>query len=132
MHRRGAGMTLRAMTVQVRVPDVPAARRWYTSLLGRAPDYDVDPAFLVEWQIAPGAWLQLVRKSDHFPPQGRIRFKVDDLEAARSRFADRFDAPLPALKTYADLVAFCDFADPWGNPLGFVKDLTEDRGRHDP
>lgn len=132
MHRRGVGMTLRAMAVQVRVPDIPTARRWYSSLLGRRPDYDVDPTFLVEWQIAQGAWLQLVRKSDHIPPQGRIRFKVDDLEVARTRFADMFNTPPPPVQSYGELVAFFDFTDPWGNPLGFVQDLTEDGGTDDP
>lgn len=122
-------MKIDTIAMHVRVPDVPMAKIWYERLFDRPPDFVADLDFLVEWEITAGAWLQLVKKSNHQPGWSRIRFGVMDLSAECDRAAEVLGIDISEVQFYKDLVAFCDFSDPFGNPLGFAQDLTRNPWR---
>jgi catechol 2,3-dioxygenase-like lactoylglutathione lyase family enzyme len=71
----------------VPVRDIDVAREWYTRLLGREPDNNPMPG-LIEWQIVPGAWMQVFLDADR---AGRTRsnLAVDDLDAHTTELAGR-------------------------------------------
>lgn len=104
-----------------------AAVAFYTELLGRAPDYSPHEDFH-EWELRPDAWLQLSTDADPVSPSSfRVRFQVHDLNAAVRLLRDRgvaVDEPA----TLPGVVAFTNFADPWGNPLGFFQDVSTTDG----
>ncbi len=101
--------------------DYATARSWYSRVIGREPDLEpVDG--VAEWQIAATAWLQLVL--DH----GRagktaVRIGVDDLAAQIEELTAEGIAT-GELVVIADLVKVVDVADPDGNEVSFVQDLT--------
>ena len=61
------------------VRDIDIAREWYTRLLGRRPDNNPMPG-LIEWQVVPGAWIQVI--SDPYRAgHTRANLAVDDIDA---------------------------------------------------
>lgn len=114
------------MTIQVPVADVAAARGFYGRLFGREPDFAPHEDFL-EWQVVPGAevWLQVVGVTDAAHRlTSRLRLRVDDVEATTAWAAEHVDVRCAPVTSLPGVVAFTDFADPWGNPLGFYQDLA--------
>ena len=77
----------------VPVRDIDVAREWYTRLLGREPDNNPMPG-LIEWQIVPGAWMQVFLDADR---AGRTRSNRPAASrcccAARTGPDDRVDRP---------------------------------------
>jgi catechol 2,3-dioxygenase-like lactoylglutathione lyase family enzyme len=113
------------MTLQVQVGDLVRAREFYTAVLGSEPEFEPHQDFL-EWRVVPGGetWLQAVGVIAPVRPlANRVRFGVRDVRAERDRLlAWGIDvSPVTALP---GVVAFVDFADPWGNTLGFYQDLA--------
>jgi catechol 2,3-dioxygenase-like lactoylglutathione lyase family enzyme len=113
------------MTLQVQVGDLARAREFYTALLGSSPEFEPHQDFL-EWRVIPGGetWLQAVGVTALVRPlANRVRFGVADIHGERGRLLGlRIDvSPVTALP---GVVAFVDFADPWGNALGFYQDLA--------
>lgn len=66
--------------------DLAAAERWYTKLLGRAPDHR-PMASLVQWELFEHAGLML-STSEEIAGKGLVFFYVDDLAAERRRLQD--------------------------------------------
>lgn len=65
------------------------------------------------------------RRSPRRGPPAHVpgRFGVGDVRAARERLAGR-GVEVSPVTSLPGVVAFVDFADPWGNTLGFYQDLA--------
>ena len=51
-------MPIEHVLAVVPVSDLEKSQRWYSSLFGRPADNNPMPT-LVEWQVVPGAWVQV-------------------------------------------------------------------------
>jgi len=110
------------MTVAVHAGDREEALAFYCALIGREPDMGPDPDFY-EWEISPGAWLQLATNREEIKPASfRLRLQVDDIDAAVATLARKGFEPSD-VQRLPGLVAFANITDPWGNPLGVYQDL---------
>jgi predicted enzyme related to lactoylglutathione lyase len=109
-------------TLVVGVGDMGEALAFYGRLFGRAPDFVLEDDFQ-EYEIVPGMWYQLTTRV----PAGRarrVRFGVADI--ARERQALVADGvAVTDITGKPGVVAWCEFKDPFGNPLGFFQDLAE-------
>lgn len=115
-------MNVRGLTVAVHTGDRDEALAFYCALIGRDPDLGPDPDFY-EWEISPGAWLQLATGRQNINPAGyRVRLQVDDIETSVALLGQKGFEPGP-IKRLPGLVAFANLTDPWGNPLGIYEDL---------
>jgi predicted enzyme related to lactoylglutathione lyase len=115
-------MSVRGLTIAVHVGDREQALAFYCALIGRDPDLGPDPDFY-EWEISPGAWLQLATgRTEISPSSFRLRFQVEDLESSVEVLRARGFEP-GDIKRLPGLVAFANLTDPWGNPLGVYQDL---------
>jgi hypothetical protein len=115
-------MNVRGLTIAVHVGDREEALAYYCALIGRDPDLGPDPDFY-EWEISPGAWLQLsTGRTDIRPSEFRLRFQVEDLETSVDVLRTKGFEP-GDIKRLPGLVAFANLTDPWGNPLGVYQDL---------
>jgi predicted enzyme related to lactoylglutathione lyase len=113
------------MTLQVQVGDLASAREFYTKVLGAAPEFIPHEDFL-EWRVIPGGetWLQAVGVTgDVRRLATRVRFGVADLHAERERLLAS-GVEVSPVTSLPGVVAFVNFADPWGNKLGFYHDLV--------
>lgn len=115
-------MSVRGLTVAVHAGDRDEALAFYCALIGRDPDLGPDPDFY-EWEISPGAWLQLATSREQISPSSfRLRLQVDDIDAAVAILAKKGFEP-GTVQRLPGLVAFANLTDPWGNPLGVYQDL---------
>jgi predicted enzyme related to lactoylglutathione lyase len=115
-------MNVRGMTIAIHVGDREEALAFYCALIGRDPDMGPDPDFY-EWEISPGAWLQLSTGREQIAPSSfRLRLKVDDIESAVAVLRSRGFTP-GEIKRLPGLVTFANLTDPWGNPLGVYQDM---------
>jgi len=112
-----------AVTFLVRTGEGPDAVAWYARLLGRGPD--VSPLDdLHEWEVVPGAWLQVATgAADVTPSSFRVRFGVADLPAAVEAVRAGGTA-VEDPEVLPGVVAWTDLDDPWGNPLGLFQELA--------
>jgi glyoxylase I family protein len=67
----------------VPVADIEKSNAWYSSLFGRSADNNPMPT-LVEWQVLPGAWVQVFSDPQR-AGSGLLNFAVGDLEAHLAR-----------------------------------------------
>ncbi len=115
------------MTFMLRTGPTGEAVAFYRELLGRDPDYSPHQDFH-EWQVRPDAWLQVATEArDITPSSFRLRFQVHDLATAVVRLRAR-GVEVHEPTTLPGVVAFTDFADPWGNPLGFYQEVATGQG----
>ena len=115
-------MNVRGLTVAVHAGDREEALAFYCALIGRDPDLGPDPDFY-EWEISPGAWLQLsTGRTSINPSSFRLRLQVEDIEASVNVLRAKGFEPSD-VKVLPGLVAFSNLTDPWGNPLGVYQDL---------
>lgn len=114
------------LTVQVSVPSEEAvtARAYYGALFGRPPVFEPHDDFF-EWAPIPGqeCWFQVAGRPDAAPLNNRVRFRVMDLVAAVA-FLDDQGMAHSEPSQLPGVVAFVNFADPWGNKLGYYQDLV--------
>lgn len=114
------------VTLQVYVPteETSTAREYYSQLFGLEPEFEPHDDFF-EWAPIAGqeCWFQVGARDDFEVLNNRIRFRVMDLsrafrflEATGTSHSEPFHLP--------GVVAFVDFADPWGNKLGYYEDLV--------
>lgn len=103
------------------VPDLAAVREWYVALLGEAsvvPDEGV-----LEWEVAPGHWIQLAEEAEH-PCNGSVIVETADLTQLHSSLlGEGFD--IGDIVDY-EVVKFAELADPAGNVLQFVEVVDND------
>jgi predicted enzyme related to lactoylglutathione lyase len=115
-------MSVRGLTIALHAGDRDEALAFYCALIGRDPDLGPDPDFY-EWEISPGAWLQLATgREDIKPASFRLRLQVEDIDASVAILAHKGFEPSD-VQRLPGLVAFANLTDPWGNPLGVYQDL---------
>ena len=56
-------MSIEHVLAVVPVSDLQVSSRWYEALFGRPADNNPMPT-LAEWQVVPGAWVQIFTDSD--------------------------------------------------------------------
>lgn len=110
-------MSIGHVLAVVHVRDIGTAGQWYTSLFGRAADNNPMPT-LTEWQVLPGAWVQVFHDPERAGTD-EINFAVDDLEShiaeLRAGGLDPGDI-IDASKG----VRLSRFPDPDGNIVGLI------------
>ena len=113
-------------TLQVYVPtgETTEARSFYSWLFGREPEFEPHDDFF-EWSPVAGqeCWFQVSGKKDAKPILNRVRFRVLDIGDALA-FLDSSGTVRSEPSQLPGVVAFVDFADPWGNQLGYYQDLV--------
>jgi hypothetical protein len=115
-------MSVRGLTIAVHAGDREEALAFYCALIGRDPDLGPDSDFY-EWEISPGAWLQLATGRDDIVPSSfRLRFQVEDIDKSVEVLIRKGFEP-GSIKRLAGLVAYANLTDPWGNPLGIYQDM---------
>jgi len=115
-------MSVRGLTVALHAGDRDEALAFYCALIGRDPDLGPDPDFY-EWEISPGAWLQLATgREDIHPASFRLRLQVDNIDESVAILARKGFEP-SEVQRLPGLVAFANLTDPWGNRLGVYQDL---------
>jgi glyoxylase I family protein len=80
-------MSIEHVLAVVPVNDVEKSRAWYSSLFGRPADNNPMPT-LVEWQVLPGAWVQVFNDPER-AGSGLLNFAVDELEGHLSQVRGR-------------------------------------------
>lgn len=114
---------INGLTLDVGVRDMAEARAFYDRLFGREPDYTPGDGDLEQYEVSPGAWLRITTTVKPGTTH-RIRFGVPDLAAARDALiADGIT--VTEAEEVDEVARWCDFADPSGNPLGIVQDLSD-------
>lgn len=110
-------MSIQHLLAVVPVSDIAVSRQWYASLFGRTEDNNPMPT-LVEWQVLPGAWVQVFHDEDR-AGSGLLNLAVDDLEAHRAALRERgLD---PGEIADADKgVRLSALADPDGNAITLI------------
>jgi len=112
---------LEGVTLVVGVSAMADALGFYGRLLGRGPDFVLADDFQ-EYELVPGMWYQLTTRVP--PGRGRrVRFGVADIAAERRALLDD-GIEVTEIAGEPGVVAWCEFKDPFGNPLGFFQDLA--------
>lgn len=101
----------------VPVSDIDRSGPWYAALFGRPADNDPMPS-LVEWQVLPGAWVQVFGDADR-AGKGLLNFAVDDLERHLAEIGGRGIQPEEILDASKG-VRTCVVNDPDGNTINFI------------
>jgi catechol 2,3-dioxygenase-like lactoylglutathione lyase family enzyme len=112
---------LNDISAVVATRDYATARAWYGRILGRDPDLEPIDG-VAEWQITATAWLQLIEDADRAGTSA-VRFGVNDLA---SQIAELNDAGIATGEPViiADMIKVVDVADPDGNEVSFVEDIS--------
>jgi len=112
---------LEGATLVVGVADMAEALRFYGQLFGRPPDFVLEEDFQ-EYEVVPGMWYQLTTRVA--PGRARrVRFGVADIAAARRSLIEQ-GIEVSEITGKPGVVAWCQFRDPFGNPLGLFQDLA--------
>jgi catechol 2,3-dioxygenase-like lactoylglutathione lyase family enzyme len=110
-------MSIEHVLAVVPVSDLQASNRWYESLFGRPADNNPMPT-LVEWQVVPGAWVQVFDDAQR-AGSGLLNFAVDDLEAEAATLRER--GLEPGEFTDANKgVRLSTLSDPDGNTIRLI------------
>lgn len=110
------------VTIGVAVVDVQQADAWYRDVLGRSVE-SVEPVEgMVELLVSPGTWLQLfpAEQEPFVPSTAIVRFKTQDIEADAERLRAK-GIEIGEVTRIPGVVAFAEFADPFGNPVGLYE-----------
>ena len=110
-------MTFDHLLAVVAVGDLPAARDWYSVLLGRQPDNDPMPT-LTEWQVVPQGWLQVFMDPQR-AGTSLFNLAVDDLDAHITALRDRGLNPEDVVDA-AKGVRLSTLTDPDGNMIRLI------------
>ncbi|PRC46201.1 glyoxalase [Mycobacterium sp. ITM-2017-0098] len=99
------------------VSDISTSTQWYSSLFGRPADNNPMPS-LVEWQVLPGAWVQVFH-DDERAGSTQLNLAVDDLDAHVAELRERGMAP-GDISDAAKGVRLSRMSDPDGNIIGLI------------
>jgi glyoxylase I family protein len=97
--------------------DIDRSRDWYSSLFGRPADNNPMPT-LVEWQVLPGAWVQVFSDPQR-AGSGLLNFAVDDLEGHLAQVRERGLDPEDIAEANKG-VRLSTITDPDGNTIRFI------------
>ena len=114
-------VTVNDISAVVAAMDYARARSWYSRVLGREPDLEPVEG-VAEWQLTNTAWLQLMVDPDR-AGKSAVRFGVTDLAAEVKALNDAGVATGEPV-VIADMVKVVDVADPDGNEVSFVEEIT--------
>lgn len=110
-------MSIAHLLAVVPVTDVEAGSNWYATLFGRPEDNNPMPS-LVEWQVLPGAWVQVFHDEAR-AGTGCVNLAVDDLDGCVAELRRR--GLEPADITMANKgVRLSSLTDPDGNTVGLI------------
>jgi glyoxylase I family protein len=101
----------------VPVSDIDKSQGSYSSLFGRSPDNNPMPT-LVEWQVLPGAWVQVFIDPDR-AGSGLLNLAVDDLEGHLALVSGRGLEPGEIVEANKG-VRLSTITDPDGNTIRFI------------
>jgi glyoxylase I family protein len=110
-------MSVEHVLAVVPVSDVDKSRQWYATLFGRPADNNPMPS-LVEWQVLPGAWVQVFNDRDR-AGSGLLNFAVDDLENHLADVAGRGITTEEIVDANRG-VRIATVTDPDGNAIRFI------------
>jgi glyoxylase I family protein len=110
-------MSITHVLAVVPVSDIQRSEAWYAALFGRAADNNPMPT-LVEWQVLPGAWVQVFSDPER-AGNGLLNFAVDDLEAHLADVGAR-GIEAQEIVEASKGVRTCAVADPDGNTINFI------------
>ncbi len=109
--------------IEVRIGDFAAGLTWYERLLGRPPDTETHEG-TARWEVVPYCWLQVAGGAPS-PGFGPLRLGSADIEMDRERVVDALGVDASEILRIDGVIAWCDFADPFGNRLGLFQDLSD-------
>lgn len=110
-------MAIDHLLAVVPVRDIDTSGRWYAELFGRPADNNPMPT-LVEWQVRPGAWVQVFSDPQR-AGSGLLNFAVDDLEAHLAELSGRGVQPGDIVEANKG-VRLSTVEDPDGNTIRFI------------
>jgi glyoxylase I family protein len=110
-------MSIDHVLAVVPVSDVEQSTRWYADLFGRPADNNPMPT-LVEWQVRPGAWVQVFSDPER-AGSGLLNFAVDDLEDHLAELRNRGLEPGNIVDANKG-VRLSTIKDLDGNTIGFI------------
>jgi glyoxylase I family protein len=110
-------MTIQHLLAVLPVSDVAASRQWFTALFGRGEDNHPMPS-LIEWQVLPGAWLQVFEDAAR-AGSGLFNIAVDDLDAHLATLRERGLIP-GEISEASKGVRLSTLADPDGNTITVI------------
>lgn len=113
-------MSLRGLaTVIYPVTDLARAKAWYARAFGTEPYFD--QPFYVGFEIA-GYELGLLPDGGTPGPDGGVAYwRVDEIDAAVSRFVAAGAAMVSDAKDVGDGIKVAIVADPFGNSIGLIE-----------
>ena len=111
------GMAFTNVLAVLPVADVEASRPWFTALFGRPEDNNPMPS-LIEWQVLPGAWLQVFDDAGR-AGSGLFNLAVDDLDAALTALRARGLEPGEIVEANKG-VRLSALTDPDGNTITVI------------
>ncbi|KMO72640.1 Glyoxalase-like domain protein [Mycolicibacterium obuense] len=111
------GMAFTNVLAVLPVADVEASRPWFTALFGRPEDNNPMPS-LIEWQVLPGAWLQVFGNADR-AGSGLFNLAVDDLDATLAELRARGLEPGEVVEANKG-VRLSALTDPDGNTITVI------------
>jgi predicted enzyme related to lactoylglutathione lyase len=120
-------MILGLRTVTYHVPDLPRAKAWYISVLGKEPYFD-EP-FYVGFNVG-GFELGLDPDMSGVTPGAGgvgVYWGVENAEAELERLTARGAAVLSPLHDVGDGIRLAAVADPFGNAFGIIENPLFDR-----
>lgn len=97
--------------------DFAASLKWYESIFGPPDETPMDG--MAEWEVSPGAWLQLDGSGESGAGPAAVVIGVEDVAAARAAL-QQAGITAGEIADY-DFVRVCDVHDPDGNRLSFVQ-----------
>jgi catechol 2,3-dioxygenase-like lactoylglutathione lyase family enzyme len=112
---------VKSTTHLVEVGDLQDAQRWYADVLGRGPDIEPVDGVL-EWELREGTWLQVAEGAPNPQPGQMLRLGVEDIDAATAALAEA-GVDVGEVERVEGVIAFCEFQDPFGNPLSLYQEL---------
>lgn len=110
-------------TIEFRVEDSAESKKWYSSLLERAPDFVFSDTYF-EWEVAPDTWLQIIENKP-FGGCGPIRFMVPDIESKLQELRKKVgDINIIDDQNHINnTLRTVTIMDPNGNKIGFLQSL---------
>lgn len=105
----------------VPVNDHRKAVGWYTTLLGREADV-VPTDEVAEWQLADNAWLQVGADPER-AGHTTVIVGVHDIDAQRG-LCENAGIPPGEVVEIPELIKMAETADPEGNKVVFVQDIS--------
>lgn len=111
-------MMLGLRTAIYPAPDLDAAKRWYSQVLGVEPYFD-EP-FYVGYNVG-GFELGLLPDATPSTDGAQPLWGVADAQAAYARLVELGATPISAPKDVGEGILVADVRDPFGNRLGIIQ-----------